>query len=302
MKTRRSFLRSAALMTAAVLGGRSLAAPVGLKRKLSFSTLGCPDWTLDEIISFATRNKYQGIEFRGLKREMDLYKCPEFADKASIKNTLEKLAANRLAVVNLGSSCTLHFAKPEERKKQLDEGKKFIDLARQLHCPFIRVFPNNFPKDQTREQTMDLIASGLLELATYAKGSNVKVLMETHGELVHTDDLVQIMQQVNHKQAGLLWDFCNMWSVTREEPSYMYQQLKPYIYHTHIKDARIVNGQPQYVFLGKGEVPIFKAVDLLTRDNFSGYYSFEWEKLWHPELDAPELAIADYPSAMNAHL
>lgn len=233
---------------------------------------------------------------------MDLYKCPEFADKSSLRQTLEKLAANRLSVVNLGSSCTLHFAKPEERKKQLDEGKKFIDLAQQLNCPYIRVFPNNFPKDQSREQTMELIASGLLELATYAKDAKVKVLMETHGELVRTDDLLQIMKMVNHKQAGLLWDFCNMWSVTREEPSYMYQELKPYIYHTHIKDARIVNGQPQYVFLGKGEVPIFQAVDLLTKNNFSGYYSFEWEKLWHPELEAPELAIADYPIAMNNHL
>lgn len=301
MHTRRSFIRSSAVATAALWAGNLLATPHALKRKLSFSTLGCPDWSLDQVISFAVKNNYKGIEFRGLLREMELYKCKEFADAASIRTTLEKIKANELAVVNLGSSCTLHFANAQERSKQLDQGKKFIDLAHELHCPYIRVFPNNFPKEQTREQTMELIASGLRELAEYGKPATVKVLMETHGELVKTADLQAIMKMTDHSNAGLLWDFCNMWSVTREEPLLMYQALQPYIYHTHIKDARIVNNQPQYVFLGKGEVPIFQAVDLLTKNNFSGYYSFEWEKLWHPELEAPELALADYPIAMAAH-
>ncbi|HZZ74771.1 MAG TPA: sugar phosphate isomerase/epimerase, partial [Puia sp.] len=30
--------------------------------KLSFSTLGCPDWSFDKIIEFARDNQYSGIE------------------------------------------------------------------------------------------------------------------------------------------------------------------------------------------------------------------------------------------------
>jgi len=41
---------------------------------------------------------------------------------------------------------------------------------------------------------------------------------------------------------------------------------------------------------------------LLAKNNYQGYYSFEWEKLWHPELPAPELALADYSQAMKKHL
>jgi hypothetical protein len=41
------------------------------------------------------------------------------------------------------------------------------------------------------------------------------------------------------------------------------------------------------------------AVDLLRKDGYKGYYSFEWEKLWHPELEEPDLAIADYAQAMR---
>jgi len=127
------------------------------------------------------------------------------------------------------------------------------------------------------------------------------VLMETHGEVVHMDDLFTIMQSANHPQTGLIWDVCNMWTVTKEPPADVYKKLKPYIHHTHIKDAKLVNNQPQYVFMGEGEVPIFEAIDILQKDGYKGFYSFEWEKLWHPELAAPELALADYPEKMKKH-
>jgi predicted xylose isomerase-like sugar epimerase len=46
-------------------------------------------------------------------------------------------------------------------------------------------------------------------------------------------------------------------------------------------------------------MPISQAIKLLAKDGYKGYYSFEWEKLWHPEIDAPEIALADYPKAMK---
>jgi hypothetical protein len=50
--------------------------------------------------------------------------------------------------------------------------------------------------------------------------------------------------------------------------------------------------------VGRGESPIFQAIDLLRNGGYAGYYSFEWEKLWHPELEEPELALPAYLSAM----
>ena len=57
----------------------------------------------------------------------------------------------------------------------------------------------------------------------------------------------------------------------------------------------------QYVFLGKGDVPIMNALQILSADGYPGFYSFEWEKLWHPEIAEPELALADYPQAIKSH-
>lgn len=93
-----------------------------------------------------------------------------------------------------------------------------------------------------------------------------------------------------------------MWVVTKESPQEVYSTLKPYIKHTHIKDLKIENGKEEYVLLGTGIVPIFQAIDLLNENNYPGYYSFEWEKLWHPEIADPQIALADYPSAVRKHL
>jgi len=174
-------------------------------------------------------------------------------------------------------------------------------LAEQLNCPYVRVFPNDFPQDQERNATMEVIAKNLSVLGNYAKSTNVTVLMETHGEVVHADDVKKIMQSAQSPHVGLVWDIVNMWSVTKEPPSVVYEKLKNYIHHTHIKDLKIIDGKEHYVLLGKGESPIFEAIDILAKNNYKGYYSFEWEKMWHPEIEDPEVALADYPKAMMQH-
>jgi sugar phosphate isomerase/epimerase len=300
MVTRRIFLRNAAILAAAATTSSAFGS-IKKNPLLSFSTLGCPDWSFNKITEFAIDHAYQGIEVRGLLRQMDLLQCPEFNTANNRKATVQLMRDKDLRFVGLGSSATLHFAGLPEREKNLDEGKRYVDLAEQIACPYVRVFPNNFPKDQERSQTIDLISRGLLELAEHAHGSPVTVLMETHGDLVKADDLLSIMNAAPHKHAGLVWDISNMWTITKEPPSEVYSKLKKYIRHTHIKDAKIADGKPQYTLLGQGEVPVFDAIDELMSNSYKGYFSFEWEKLWHPEIAEPEVALAHYPSVMRKY-
>ena len=77
----------------------------------------------------------RGIEVRGIMREMDLTKVPEFSSPGAIAESLKKMKDRGLVFVDLGSSCALHFPKGEERTKNLDEGKRFIDLAAEIELP-----------------------------------------------------------------------------------------------------------------------------------------------------------------------
>ena len=50
--------------------------------KISFTTLGCPEWDLQTIIARAREYGYDGVDFRGLGAEMDIWKLPEFSSQA----------------------------------------------------------------------------------------------------------------------------------------------------------------------------------------------------------------------------
>jgi sugar phosphate isomerase/epimerase len=299
--SRRSFIRNTSGLIAFSMTDFSKLHKAKMGR-LSFSTLGCPDWSFDKILEFAKANSYSGIEIRGIQRELDLSKSPHFNSESSIKDTRKKLKDKGLKIVGLGSSAALHEPQGPGRVKSIDEAKRFIAIAHAVDCPYIRVFPNSFPKGEDKEVVMERMSKTLSELAGHAKGTGVKVLMETHGDLVKADDIRKVMLAVTDaSNAGLVWDVSNMWSVTKETPGEVYPKIKKWVHHTHLKDLVIIDGKDQYRLFGEGEVPVFEAIDLLAKDGYDGYYSFEWEKLWHPEIAEPEVAFAQFPVKMKEH-
>lgn len=269
--------------------------------KLSFSTLGCPEWDLPQIIQFARDHGYQGLELRGIKEHMFLPDSP-WLGKEKLGATRRMIAGAGLKVVGLGSSAQMHHTDAATADKHLDEARRFIDLAGELGCPNVRVYPEKLPEGAGRQATKDLIVSRLQQVGDYAKGRKVNVLVETHGDLLRAAEVREVMDATNRGNVGLIWDIVNMWVKTKEAPATVYPLLKPYIRHIHLKDM-VWEGDDKfrYVRFGQGVAPMQQAIGLLRKGGYKGYYSFEWEKRWHPEIDAPELAIAQFPAAFAAY-
>src|SRR5688572_15578717 len=99
MKTnnRRAFIQSAGILLATAASGTGFS----LKKEplLSFSTLGCPDWSFDKTMDFAVQHGYRGLEIRGIQRQMDLPKCPEFSSAANRAATIRKMKERGLNFV-----------------------------------------------------------------------------------------------------------------------------------------------------------------------------------------------------------
>src|SRR5918999_2814257 len=110
---------------------------------LCFSTLGCPDWTLGQIVDAAAANGIEGIDFRGLGPEIDVTKLPAF--NAELDATLAHLRERGLSMPCLNTSVTLVSPSPERWQAMLDECHRYATLAGRTGTRLVRVFGGGVP-------------------------------------------------------------------------------------------------------------------------------------------------------------
>lgn len=224
---------------------------------------------------------------------MDLTKRPEFQG-AQLAVSLQELEAADLRIVGLGASARMHDPEGTVRQAQLDEGRKFIDLARRLKAPYVRVFGDRVPAGQSKAPTIERVIAGLRELGEHAKGSGVTVLLESHGDFCDSPALLEILQGTELPTVGLLWDTHHTVVTGKEKPEQTFAHLGRYIRHVHLKDSRPEGKGVRYVLTGAGTVPVREIVELLVAQQYPGYFCLEWEKAWHPEIPEPEEAFPHF--------
>jgi sugar phosphate isomerase/epimerase len=296
---RRSFL--AAL-------GAGVAAPAILRAQgrskrypIAFSTLGCPGGTWKQILETADRLGYAALELRGIAGEMDLPKVPELSG-TRLAGTKKDLAALGIVVSDLGASARMHEKDPATREKQLDEGRRFIDLAQAMEVRYVRMFGDRIPEGEPKEDVMKRVVEGFQQMAAYARPAGVTVLIESHGDFTRSPDLEEILTRVGSPQFALLWDAHHSYVAGREQPKDTYAKLGKWVRHTHLKDSKPEGADRRYTLVGKGEVPVKEQVRVLASSGYGGYYCFEWEKKWHPEIEEPEVAFPHYAKAVGEYL
>jgi sugar phosphate isomerase/epimerase len=296
--TRRQFVQSSVMlaMSSSFMSASSSSAE---RLPIGFSTLGCPAWDWLKILDFAQQNGFVAVELRGLLGTMDLPARPEFAP-GRIEQSKQEVGAHSLRISCLGSSAHLHETDPDKHEQQLADARRFIDLASALDAPYVRVFGNNIVEG--REQVIEHVGKALRQLGEYAGQKNVTVIIESHGDFTDSPTLHAILESANSPHVGLLWDAHHTFVSGKEDPALTVSQLGKYIRHTHLKDSVPQGNDVHYVLTGRGTVPVKRQVEALTKIGYGGYYSFEWEKVWHPDIEEPEIAIADYARVVTQYL
>jgi len=298
---RRGFLITSG--AAAVLSRLAWAAEQ--KLPIAFSTLGCPGWEWKKILDFAQANGFAAIELRGIMGNLDLPSVAEFAP-GRIAQSKKEVAEHGLKISDLGASSQMHIVEAAEREKQLADARRFIDLAQALEVPYVRVFGNELKGP--REEVIARVAEGLHQLGEYALPKGVTVLIESHGDFVESPLLGDVLTRANSKGVALLWDAHHTFVDGHEQPEQTVAALGSWIRHTHLKDSVPDGKGRKYVLTGRGDVPVERQVQALRKYQhnghlgYEGYYCFEWEKMWHPEIQEPEVAFPDYARVMTGYL
>ena len=127
--------------------------------------------------------------------------------------------------------------------------------------------------------------------------------MESHGDLTESAGLVTMMRIAETSpNAGLVWDTHHTVVEGKEAPADTWAAIGKWVHHTHIKDSVAAGKDRRYVLLGTGTVSVQAIVKTLVAGGYKGRYNFEWEKVWHPDIDEPEVAFPQYAETMKKWL
>ncbi len=269
------------------------------RAQLSFTTLACPDWPLEQVLRRAVEYGYGGVEFRGLLDQVDITLRPEFRG-TRLKETARLLREAGLKVPALGSS--VHCLPPQDSERwrqEDDEFRRYLEVAAALGSPAIRLFGGTIPDGVSPEDAVKMAGDRLGQLAEAAAEAGTDVVVESHDSFSRSKDLRAVLQAANHSGARALWDVFNSQIPGEETLKDSYEAIKPWLQHLHIKDGVIKGSRWVYTPMGEGQIAYDDVFAWLKRDGYTGWLSVEWEKRWHPELAPPEEILPQYAAAIR---
>ncbi|HCI79882.1 MAG TPA: hypothetical protein DHW02_09335 [Ktedonobacter sp.] len=266
--------------------------------KIAYSTLACPQWTIEEAVTAAVRYGYDAIEWRLADGELIGPETPQYV----LRRLRDVPEANGIAIACLDTSCQVVRATAQERTETIQATQRMIDIAAYLGATCVRVFGGSLPDGATHASIIAPTAEVLDSIGTYAATHNIIVMLETHDAWSDSANVMALIRATASPAVNVLWDIHHTYR-SGETPAQSVSTLGSSIAYVHVKDGRPLPDIPdawELCLLDEGVVPLQEAYTALKQNGYDGYISLEWEKKWHPEIDEPEIALPQAAPLLRA--
>jgi sugar phosphate isomerase/epimerase len=291
--TRRSFLRETAAAAAAASLPRGIRAgePVGqnpasprepiARRGPPLVKVACcayslrqylgakpPSMTMEDFLGWAAEVGCDGVELTS-------YYFPPDCDTAYMNRM--KRQSFLLGLDISGTAVGNSFCVPSgpEREKQIAGTKTWIDNARELGAPCIRVFAGSAPPGVSDDQARRWVVECLEECCAHAADRGVMVALENHGGVTaDAAGTLAIVRAVASPWFGANLDTGNFHS---EDPYAEIAQVAPYAITTHVKASVSARGKP------REPADLARIGKILREAGYRGYLSLEYEEGGEPK-------------------
>jgi len=189
----------------------------------------------------------------------------------------------------------------EERKieEHLKERlPKSFELARKLGTKSIIIFT------PIRDRKCPLDFSKMINFIKEASEAAEKegfILALENEPICYADtgrNTAYIIKKVDSLALKINWDPANAFSSGEIPYPDGYRNIKNYIFHLHIKDARRIKGEGvQYLPVGEGEINWKDQISALKKDKYQGYFSIETH--FSPRVESTRKCLANLHSLLG---
>jgi L-ribulose-5-phosphate 3-epimerase len=279
--TRRNFLSSAAAsIVVAAIPGAHAQQPSPAKARfrtglVAYSyrrALESKAMTYEDLIRIAVETGTDGID-------MTVYWLPSTSDDYLL--TLRRLAyRNRVEIYSIGTRVRLAQPTAALRDQQLDELRRWLDVAQKVGATHVRVFGGAKPEGATLEQAIDFAVETLKRGAEYAGARGLILGVEDDGGITDfAKDTIEIVRRAGSPWAGMNLDIGNF------RPPNVYDQIEmsiPFAVSTHIKTEVTLDD-------GKTRAPADwdRVFRMFAARGFRGYMGLEYEASDDPATAVP---------------
>lgn len=254
--------------------------------KPAFSTVACPDWTLDEVAANAARYGFAGVELRTFGERSTQLACDPAL--TADEKALAMFRAVGVEVVSLGTSVSFHHPITPpligqvigDTERSVREAKRAVDRAVALECPYVRVFGFAVPEREKRRRALDRIGGRLAMVADHAEKTGVKIVVQNGGSFRTAADLVELIRAVGSPLVGACYSL-EVAVKEGEDVAAGAKLLGDRLWMARLKDLDS-EGLPRP--LGAGVLPCKQMVAALVANGFDGPLVYEWDRLWFPKI------------------
>jgi sugar phosphate isomerase/epimerase len=256
---RRDFLSTVvALPALGTLSTAQAQKPAAASKGLKVGTVTyniAKDWDVPTIIKNLTEVGMDGVELRTThKHGVEISLSP--AERAEVR---KRFADSPVKIGGLGSTCEYHSPDPAVVRKNIEETKAWVTLAKDVGSPGVKVRPNGLPKGVPEEKTLEQIGKSLAECGAFAQDNGIKIQLEVHGnETSRVPRIRKILDYGgNHPAVRVCWN-SNPTDLLDGGFESNFRLVRDQIGQVHMRDLFV-------------EYPFGKLIHALTDMKFDGY-------------------------------
>jgi sugar phosphate isomerase/epimerase len=259
---RREFLSTVAALPAIGIATETQAQPrasTASRKGLKLGTVTyniAKDWDLATLIKNLSDVGLDGVELRTThKHGVEISLSP--SARAEVRKRFED---SPVKIAGLGTTCEYHSPDAAVVRKNIDETKDWVKLAKDLGSPSVKVRPNGLPKEVPEEKTLEQIGKSLRECGAFAEENGVKIQLEVHGaETSRVPRVRKILDYGgNHAGVKVCWN-SNQTDLLDGGFEANFKLLKDQIGQVHMRDLYLE------------EYPFRALISNLAAMNFQGY-------------------------------
>jgi sugar phosphate isomerase/epimerase len=201
------------------------------------------------------------------------------------REAIEK-AGVHVVNIPLDNQNSYYDADAAVRKRAVENGKKWIDVAVLIGSPSVRT---SIASAKNAKPSVDVAAEEIRKVAEYGATKNVLVNLENDN--LESEDAFFIVKVVEKAQSPYLYalpDFCN--SMQTGDEKFNYAAVTAMFGHAynicHVKDSEVGDGGKVF------RVDLKRSFDILKASGYRGYCSMEWEGGGDPYVGTKRLLAA----------